>query len=176
MSPFVRITTQNLLAHLTDILDIERVSFPSPWGRESFEHEVRNPLSRFWGILSENGLVAYICFWVAAGEIHLMNIAVHPAMRKRGLGRALMDKLVQAGAEEGVRKVWLEVRLSNEAARTLYSRMGFSEVGRRWRYYTDTGEDAVIMALTLSASAVVAGEARPGSGSMEAPEPSSDHP
>ncbi len=170
MSLFVRITTQNLLAHLTDILNIERVSFPSPWGREAFEHEVRNPMSRFWGILSDNGLVAYICFWVAAGEIHLMNIAVHPEMRKRGLGQALMDKLVQIGAEEGVRKIWLEVRPSNETARTLYSGMGFTEVGRRRRYYTDTGEDAIVMALTLSPSGAVTGKTGLGRGSREAPE------
>jgi ribosomal-protein-alanine N-acetyltransferase len=168
MSPFVRITTQNLLAHLTDILNIERVSFPSPWGRESFEHEVRNPLSRFWGILSDNGLVAYICFWVAAGEIHLMNIAVHPEMRKRGLGRLLMDKLVQTGVEEDARKIWLEVRPSNEAAKALYLRMGFTEVGRRRRYYTDTGEDAVVMALNLSPSVVIAEKAELGHGSREA--------
>jgi ribosomal-protein-alanine N-acetyltransferase len=176
MSLFVRITPQNLLAHLTDILNIERVSFPSPWGRESFEHEVGNPLSRFWGILSDNGLVAYICFWVAAGEIHLMNIAVHPEMRKRGLGRALMDKLGQTGVEEDVRKIWLEVRPSNKAARALYSGMGFAEVGWRRRYYTDTGEDAIVMALTLSPSEVVTGRVRLGRGSREAPEPSSGRP
>jgi ribosomal-protein-alanine N-acetyltransferase len=176
MSPFVRITTQNLLTHLTDILNIEGVSFPSPWGRESFEHEVRNPLSRFWGILSDHGLIAYICFWVAAGEIHLMNIAVHPEMRKRGLGRLLMDKLVQTGVGEGVRKMWLEVRPSNEAARALYSGIGFIEVGRRRRYYTDTGEDAIVMARTLSPSEVAADKAGLGQGSREAPEPSSGRP
>jgi ribosomal-protein-alanine N-acetyltransferase len=149
MSPFVRITAQNLFTHLTDILNIERASFLSPWGRESFEHEVRNPLSRFWGILSDDVLVAYICFWVAAGEIHLMNIAVHPETRKRGLGRLLMEKLIQTGAEENVQKVWLEVRPSNKAARALYSGMGFIEAGLRQRYYTDTGEDAIVMTLTL---------------------------
>jgi ribosomal-protein-alanine N-acetyltransferase len=162
MSSFVRITTQNLLAHLTDILKIEQVSFPSPWGGESFGHEVRNPLSRFWGILSDNRLVAYICFWVAAGEIHVMNIAVHPEMRKKGLGRLLMEKLIQSGVEEGVHKVWLEVRPSNVAARGLYSGMGFMEVGRRRRYYTDTGEDAIVMTLALAPSKVVAGEAQAG--------------
>jgi ribosomal-protein-alanine N-acetyltransferase len=160
MSSYVRITTQNLLAHLTDILNIERISFPSPWGRESFEHEVRNPLSQFWGILSDSRLAAYICFWVTAGEIHLMNIAVHPEMRKRGLGRHLMDKLVQTGVEEGVRKIWLEVRPSNEAARALYLGMGFIEVGWRRRYYTDTGEDAIVMTLTFGPSEAVAGEAQ----------------
>jgi len=154
MSRFARITTQNLLVYLADILKIERVSFPSPWGREAFEHEMRNPLSRFWGILSDEGLVAYICFWVAAGEIHLMNIAVDPKMRKRGLGRHLMDKLFETGADEGVHKIWLEVRPSNEAARALYSKMGFTEVGRRQRYYTDTGEDAIVMAFNLEPSEV----------------------
>jgi ribosomal-protein-alanine N-acetyltransferase len=162
MSPLVRITTQNLVAHLTAILGIEQVSFPSPWGRESFEHEVRNPLSRFWGLLSDNGLIGYICFWVAAGEIHLMNIAVHPQMRHMGLGRLLMEKLIRTGAEEDVRKIWLEVRPSNVAARALYSGMGFTEVGRRRRYYTDTGEDAIVMTLKLGPSEVVAGRARPG--------------
>jgi ribosomal-protein-alanine N-acetyltransferase len=176
MSRFTRITTQNLLAHLADILNIERVSFPSPWGRESFEHEMRNPVSRFWGILSDNGLVAYICFWVAAGEIHLMNIAVHPEMRKRGLGRALMEKLIQTGFEEGVRKIWLEVRPSNEAARRLYSGMGFTEVGQRRRYYTDTGEDAIVMALVLGPLEVVTGGVRMGGGSRDGPKPSSGRP
>jgi ribosomal-protein-alanine N-acetyltransferase len=176
MSAFIRITTQNLLSHLPDILNIERVSFPSPWGRESFEHEVKNPLSRFWGILSDNGLVAYICFWVAGGEIHLMNIAVHPGMRKRGLGQLLMDKLFQTGVDEGVQKIWLEVRPSNEDARTLYTGMGFTEVGRRRRYYTDTGEDAIVMALTVRSPKVVSGKANWGQGSREAPEPSPERP
>jgi ribosomal-protein-alanine N-acetyltransferase len=157
MNRFVRITTQNLLTYLADILSIERVSFPSPWGREAFEHEMKNPLSRFWGILTNGGLVAYICFWVAANEIHLMNVAVDPEMRQRGLGRRLMEKLFQSGVEEGVQKIWLEVRPSNEAARVLYSGMGFIEVGRRRGYYTDTGEDAIIMAFTLRPSEIVPG-------------------
>jgi ribosomal-protein-alanine N-acetyltransferase len=160
MSSFVRITTQNLLTHLIDILRIEQVSFPSPWAGESFEHEVRNPLSRFWGILSDDRLMAYICFWVAAGEIHLMNIAVHPKMRKKGLGRLLMEKMIQSGGEEDVRKIWLEVRPSNVAARALYSGIGFVEVGRRRRYYTDTGEDAIVMTLALARPGAVAGEAQ----------------
>ncbi len=171
MSALVRITAQNLFTHLTDILNIERASFPSPWGRESFEHEVRNPISRFWGIFSGTILVAYICFWVAAGEIHLMNIAVHPEMRKGGLGRLLMEKLIQAGAEEDVRKIWLEVRPSNHAARALYSGMGFTEVGLRRRYYADTGEDAIVMALTLKPSEVVTGKTHLERDSKEASEP-----
>lgn len=158
MSALLRITAQNLPSYLTDILNIERSSFPSPWGGEAFAQEVQNPVSRFWGILCDSGLAAYVCFWVAAGEIHLMNIAVHPGMRNRGLGRALMEKVVQTGAEEGVEKIWLEVRPSNRAARALYSGMGFTEVGRRHRYYTDTGEDAIVMALALSPSETAAGK------------------
>lgn len=176
MSPFVRITAQNLFTHLTDILNIERASFPSPWERESFEHEVRNPLSGSRGILSDDVLVAYICFWVAAGEIHLMNIAVHPETRKRGLGRLLIEKLIQNGAEERVQKIWLEVRPSNKAARALYSGMGFTEVGLRRRYYTDTGEDAIIMTLTLNPLEAVAGKTHLRSRSREATEPSPGRP
>lgn len=79
-----------------------------------------------------------------------MNIVVAPEMRGRGIGRFLLKKMIEEGISSGSGSVWLEVRPSNLAARKLYGRMGFREVARRRRYYRDTSEDALVMALELS--------------------------
>lgn len=130
-----------------DIMDIERASFPSPWSEAAFREEAKNPLSTFWGLELDRALGGYICFWTVSGEIHLMNIAVHPAKRRKGLGYRLMQGMIDSGAQQGVQVIWLEVRPSNGIAARLYSNMGFREVARRRRYYVDTNEDAIIMAL-----------------------------
>jgi len=78
-----------------------------------------------------------------------MNIAVHPGRRRKGLGRLLLGRMIEFAKSKMIRVVWLEVRPSNVTARKLYEKMGFTETGRRPRYYTDTKEDAVIMCLPL---------------------------
>jgi [ribosomal protein S18]-alanine N-acetyltransferase len=88
-----------------------------------------------------------VVFWVVAGEMHLLNLAVHRAHRRRGIARALLTAALAQGRGHNVSVVWLEVRPSNAAALALYQSFGFQEVGRRARYYNDNGEDALIYAL-----------------------------
>jgi ribosomal-protein-alanine N-acetyltransferase len=144
-------TSQDLLAHQERILEIETLSSPSPWGLSAFEAEATNPFSRFWGVTGHETLRGFICFWLCDRAYELLNIAVHPEARRRGLGKRLMEWMFQQGIVEGVKTIWLEVRSSNRIAWKLYRKMGFREVGRRPRYYRDLDEDAIIMASGPSA-------------------------
>lgn len=149
MISLVNITSDNIEHFLDRILEVERVSFPTPWTARSFRAEVNRSISHLWILTVGGEFAGYICFWLFAGEIHLMNLAIHPEKRGKGYAGYLLSKMAEKGAAEGVRKVWLEVRPSNLRARALYRRMGFREVGRRPAYYGDTGEDAIIMAMSL---------------------------
>jgi ribosomal-protein-alanine N-acetyltransferase len=91
---------------------------------------------------------AYIVYWVVADEMHLLNLAVHPARRRQGIARALLTEALARVRTQGVVVVWLEVRPSNAAALALYQAFGFEEVGVRPGYYSDCGEDALVYALT----------------------------
>lgn len=91
----------------------------------------------------------FLLAWHAADELHLTDLGVAPAARRRGVGRALVDRLRQEGQQRRVRLIVLEVRESNAAALALYAGLGFVEQARRPRYYDDTGEAAVVMQLDL---------------------------
>ena len=149
MISLVEITKENFHRFQSDILEIERVSFPSPWSLGAFRDEVNRTVSHLWALISDEKFTGYICFWAVADEIHLLNLAVHPKKRRKGFGRYLLTSMIKAGIAKGVRKAWLEVRPSNSMARTLYLKAGFKETDRTPRYYKDTNEDAIIMALTL---------------------------
>ena len=132
------------------ILEIERNSFPSPWDFNSFSSELNRSISSLWVSLIDEVLEGYICFWIFANETHLMNVAVHPEWRGKGLGEQLLCKMIEVGISKGAKTAWLEVRPSNLVARSLYKKTGFKEVGFRPRYYKETNEDAIIMSLLLS--------------------------
>ena len=148
----IKVTAENFERFEQRILAIEKVSFASPWTSEAFREEVQRSFSSLWVLLDNEDLVGYICFWSMAGELHLMNIAVHPQKRGEGLGRMLLEKMITTGICEGAECALLEVRPSNVPARELYKQAGFREIGRRTKYYRDTGEDAILMALQLSTS------------------------
>ncbi len=150
MISLVQITPHLFPDYERAILEIEQVSFPSPWSARLFMEEAKNPLSTLW-VVKEGGEVAgFICFWVVRDQIHLLNIAVHPAKRRKGFATYMLKKMVQKGLEYGAKEVWLEVRPSNLAALNLYEKLGFYMKGRRPRYYSDTGEDAIVMTLSLN--------------------------
>ncbi len=134
-------------------MSIEAVSFPTPWSVNQFLVELKSPVSQLWVLSGAAGVRGYICFQLYCGELHLLNIAVHPEQRGRGLARRLLAGMIEVGKGEDVERAWLEVRPSNDAARGLYERAGFKEILRRRRYYMDTGEDAIIMALDLKGRA-----------------------
>ena len=150
---------------LEEVLAIERMSFPAPWSWFLFEQEFLFPQAhlltacdransaRVWG---------YLCFWLVAEETHILNLAVHPQWRCRGVGSRLLEYVVDFSRAKGGEEVFLEVRRSNLRAISVYRRFHFQALGIRRRYYQDTGEDAIIMGLRLSdPSPTVPNEKRP---------------
>jgi len=136
---------------LPEVLEIERRSFPQPWTPGLFLHELKVPFSRTTLIRASNGTrttLAYVCRWLVGDEAHILNLAVHPDHRGRGLGRRLVELVVQEAQAAGARLVTLEVRRENAPARSLYRKLGFVDTGQRRNYY-GRGEDAIIMSLAL---------------------------
>ena len=150
MDNLVKISIDNFPSYRDQIIEIENLSFLSPWNLRSFETELTKSVSHLWGLENRGILLGYICFWMFASEIQLINIAVHPENRGMSLGCLLLNKMISTGIDKGVHHIWLEVRPSNTSAKKLYQKYGFKEVGRRSNYYTDTHEDAIIMDLELS--------------------------
>jgi ribosomal-protein-alanine N-acetyltransferase len=163
---------------LDQVLGIERASFPHPWSRQAFLYELReNRVARLWVARATDEpaapLVGYVCLWVVADEVHVTNLAVHPAHRHRGIGRQLLGTILELYRLEGARRAALEVRPTNHGARRLYEGFGFRQVGLRKGYYFDTGEDALLMEADLSAGGLSpAGDAehpRPAGGNPGVP-------
>jgi ribosomal-protein-alanine N-acetyltransferase len=124
---------------------IERVSYPTPWSRSMFAGELSKPSSLCLGAFDDEvGLVGYVIASRYVDAWHVMNIAVDPESRRRGVGTALLRRLFEL-TEEGRRGYTLEVRVSNTAAIRLYEQLGFRARGVRRGYYTDNREDALIM-------------------------------
>jgi ribosomal-protein-alanine N-acetyltransferase len=139
---------------LDQVLEIERASFPHPWSRHAFLYELReNRVARLWvgraADEPEASVIAYLCLWLIADEVHVTNFAVHPSHRQRGIGRQLMGTLLELYRQQGATRAALEVRPSNHGARRLYEAFGFRQVGLRRGYYFDTGEDALLMEARL---------------------------
>ncbi|MBI5643659.1 MAG: ribosomal protein S18-alanine N-acetyltransferase [Deltaproteobacteria bacterium] len=134
---------------LEDVLKIERASFPNPWTKGQFESELRNPVSTSLTLKAEESgaevLAAYVIYWVVHGEAHILNIAVNPLMRRRGMATVLLRESLKTMRRSLVYEVFLEVRKSNSAARDLYRKFGFVEAFVRRKYYGD--EDAIVMKL-----------------------------
>jgi ribosomal-protein-alanine N-acetyltransferase len=139
------------LADVPAIWAIESLSFPTPWSRWSFLAELghRNSYMLVAGPSPPQPWQtwAYLIFWVVLEEMHILNLAVHPAQRRLGIARRLLSEGLAQARTLGAEIAWLEVRPSNLAARTLYESFGFKEVGRRPRYYDDTHEDALLLTL-----------------------------
>ena len=137
-------------ADLDAIEEIERVSFATPWSRQALAEELDRPWSIFRVLKGPGGeLLAYLNYWVVYDEIHVLNVATHPAHRHRGYARALLDQMVRLARQNASSEIQLEVRPSNLAARRLYESLGFEQVGTRPGYYPDSGEDALLYALII---------------------------
>jgi [ribosomal protein S18]-alanine N-acetyltransferase len=132
---------------LEAVLAIEQASFSHPWTRAMFQEELAKVPTTLFVLKKEPGdrVLGYSCFWTLSGELQLVNIAVHPDLRGKGLGRKLLNHLLQEAESREAEKVFLEVRPSNQAAIRLYGRLGFKVLYHRPRYYTPEGEDAWVM-------------------------------
>ena len=131
-------------ADLPQVVAIERRAFPTPWSLAMFVLELSKPSGICLAAVQEGGLVGY-CICSRYDTIwHVMNVAVMPELRRRGIASALLDRLLER-IDDPRSQLTLEVRESNAAAIALYERYGFRSAGIRRRYYQDNGEDAVIM-------------------------------
>jgi ribosomal-protein-alanine N-acetyltransferase len=133
------------LRDLASIEEIERRSYPTPWSRSMFAGELSKPTSICLGAFEGAELVGYMIISRYVDAWHVMNLAVDPPHRRRGIAALLLDEMF-ARTEDGTRRGYtLEVRVSNDGAIKLYERAGFQPRGIRRGYYTDNREDALIM-------------------------------
>lgn len=135
-----------LVSDVDEVMAIERATFATPWSRESFLREMeKNVAARYLVAQRDGRIVGYAGAWVILDESHITNIAVAEAERGQGIGRRLVEALMQYLSNLGAAYATLEVRVSNERAQHLYESVGFIRVGKRKRYYEDNGEDAWLM-------------------------------
>lgn len=128
------------------VLEVEEKSFPTPWKRDAFLFELlHNKVAHYLVAKAGGRVVGYGGMWILVDEAHVTNIAVHPDWRRRGIGEALLRRLMAEAKERGADRMTLEVRKSNWQARRLYEKLGFLTLGCRRNYYTETREDALIM-------------------------------
>jgi ribosomal-protein-alanine N-acetyltransferase len=132
-----------------DVARVAAIEAPTRLDEDHLREEMQRPWSRIW-VAREEGTeaVAFVVTWHVADEVHVLNVATRVDRRRRGLGRALMDRVVAYASTHRTRHVLLEVRRSNAAAIALYRRVGFFAMGVRSRYYPDD-EDAVEMVLMI---------------------------
>ena len=132
-------------SHVAQIAELEKICFSDPWSEKSIASELNNKLA-FWLVAVEGETLAgYIGSQTVMEETDMMNVAVHPDFRRRGIAEALVSALVEKLKEMGSHCLTLEVRASNVPAITLYEKMGFYEIGRRKNYYRNPKEDALIL-------------------------------
>jgi ribosomal-protein-alanine N-acetyltransferase len=125
--------------------EIERRSYPTPWSRSMFAGELAKPASICLGAFEGQELVGYMIISRYVDAWHVMNLAVDPALRRRGIAMSLLERLFEVTDDDARRGYTLEVRVSNEGAIRLYEKAGFRARGIRRGYYTDNREDALIM-------------------------------
>ena len=134
------------LEDLAAVHAIEQASFDSPWPADAYRSELEtNRLAQYLVAHAGDEIAAYAGMWLMVDEAHIITFAVHPAWRRQRIGERLLLALLDVAREAGAHEATLEVRLSNLLARRLYEKYGFRPVGLRPRYYSDNGEDALIM-------------------------------
>ena len=129
---------------------IEQAAFSDPWSARDFRECVASDVV-FLVAAAPDGVAGYIIAQDAADEAEILNLAVAPARHRGGIGRALVERTLATLARRGARRVFLEVRELNSAARALYAALGFEEVGRRSRYYQRPVEDAIVLRAAIPA-------------------------
>lgn len=137
---------------LPAILDLDRGCLGGLWSADGYAKELDRASSQFWVLepVATEGtplppLLGFGCFWGILDEAHITILGIHPDYQGQGLGQALLLSLLQVARQQGLEWATLEVRVSNQTARSLYGKFGFQEAGRRPRYYPDTGEDALLL-------------------------------
>jgi ribosomal-protein-alanine N-acetyltransferase len=132
--------------HLDGVMVVENLSFKIPWSKQAFIDELTvNDMAIYFVALCSEQVIGYGGLWKIFDEGHITNIAIHPEFRRCGAASGIMEKILEISDERGIKALTLEVRKSNLAAQSLYHKYGFAAEGVRKGYYSDTGEDALIM-------------------------------
>ena len=147
---------------LEDVMVIERAAFRHPWSPELFRRELEHdwstilvaiePLTSASGKGSER-IIAFLIYWLVHDEVHILNVAVAPEHRRKGIARMLMAETERRAYQAGAALMTLEVRRSNQSALDLYREFDYRAVGVRPNYYVDEGEDAIVMVKELKRQA-----------------------
>ena len=137
---------------IESIIILDRLCFGGLWSIDSYRRELTNDNSHFIGASIDkaakpetNGIIGFGCFWAILDEAHITLLGVHPEYQRQGLGKLLLTALLDKARSIEMARATLEVRESNQGALLLYEQFGFQTVGRRKKYYQDTGEDGIIM-------------------------------
>ncbi|MEM0120642.1 MAG: ribosomal protein S18-alanine N-acetyltransferase [Thermoprotei archaeon] len=134
---------------LGSILEIERLSFDSPYGKEVFRRVMTNPTIFLVGVADNGLVVAYILALAVRPEIHVLSVAVHPEWRRKGLGKTLLQEVIQEACRLGATRIVLEVDVENTGAQLLYTSLGFRSGGTLKHYYPN-GHNAIFMVKELA--------------------------
>lgn len=137
-------------ADLDAVDEIERHSFKAPWPAQVFAEELTREWARVDVARLRGRVIGFVDYWLVHDEVHLLALATHPDVRRRGHGKRLLDHLLAFARANPYALVTLEVRRTNVPAITLYERAGFARVGVRPRYYAEDNEDALVMTLQLT--------------------------
>jgi len=135
--------------HAGLIAELERECFPTPWSAAQLRQGMDTGGVKVYGLVEKGRLLGYLSCYSVESEAEIINFAVRPDRRRQGLGRAILHHVLQKWREEGIHNGFLEVRASNDEAIGLYGSCGFRQVGVRKNYYPETGEDALLMKLSL---------------------------
>ncbi len=134
------------LADIPGVLEVERLSFSSPWPAFAFQQELTaNRMARYLVARADARVIGFGGIWLMVDEAHITTFGVHPDWRRQGIGRRLLLELAELAIELDSARMTLEVRRRNAPAQALYAGFGFVEAGTRPHYYSDDGEDALIM-------------------------------
>ncbi len=139
------ILTKMTAHHVAQVAELEKLCFSDPWSEKSVASELDNELSLWLVALEDDIVLGYVGSQTVMGETDMMNVAVHPQHRRKGIAEALVTALVGALKKKDSHSLTLEVRASNEPARRLYEKQGFVLAGVRKNYYRNPREDALIL-------------------------------
>ena len=137
--------TEMKAVHVPQVAELEKLCFADPWSEKSIASELGNIWALWIVAMEDDRVVGYIGSQSCGDETDVMNVAVHPDYRRRGIAESLIGILVTELKNRGSRALMLEVRVSNEAAIALYEKLGFYQVGCRKNYYRNPKEDALIL-------------------------------
>lgn len=133
------------LGDVRAVAALDAVCTPTPWAPETFLAEISNPIG-YYRVAEQDGVVVgYLGAHVVLDEAHVVTVGVDPRARRQGIGERLLVDALQHAIGMSCHRVTLEVREHNSAAQALYRKYGFVPVSRRPRYYSDNGEDAIVM-------------------------------